>query len=184
MRNIPSHPGCVLIPALVAAVPCGSARAAEYLSIPQAQLALFPQGTKFEKFPVDLSPEQLKQIKNLSGTRQREKSPAIWKATQGGAHSGWFIVDNVIGKHEFITYGAALSSSGSVMGLELLSYRETRGEEIADQKWRANFKGKTLSNPFKLDEDIPNISGATLSCRNVTDGVKRLLALQKTALQP
>jgi len=44
------------------------------------------------------------------------------------------------------------------------------------------FNRKTLADPFKLDNDIPYISGATLSCRNVTDGVKRLLALQETAL--
>jgi hypothetical protein len=30
--------------------------------------------------------------------------------------------------------------------------------------------------------DVPNISGATLSCRNVMDGVKRLLVLQQIAL--
>ena len=54
----------------------------------------------------------------------------------------------------------------------------------ADADWRALFKGKTLSDQFRLNRDIPNISGATLSCRNVTDGVKRLLALQKVALMP
>ena len=39
-----------------------------------------------------------------------------------------------------------------------------------------------LADPFKLDRDIPNISGATLACRNVTDGVKRLLALKHAVL--
>ena len=71
-----------------------------------------------------------------------------------------------------------------MLGLEILTYRETHGEEVAEAKWRANFKGKTLSSPFKLDQDIPNISGATLSSRNITDGVKRLLVLQKVALKP
>ena len=33
-----------------------------------------------------------------------------------------------------------------------------------------------------LDKDITNISGATLSCRSLSDGVKRLLALQQVAL--
>jgi Na+-translocating ferredoxin:NAD+ oxidoreductase subunit G len=176
--------GCVFIPVLAVAVPCGSARAAEYLSIPQAQVALFPPGTKFEKVAVNLTADQLRRIKDKSGTRQREKSPAVWKAMQGGKHAGWFIVDNVIGKHEFITYGAALSASGSVLGIEILTYRETHGEEVADAKWRAEFKGKTLSSPFKLDQDIPNISGATLSTRNITDGVKRLLVLREIALNP
>ena len=51
------------------------------------------------------------------------------------------------------------------------------------EEWRDHFKGKTLDDKFKLDVDVPNISGATLSCRNVTDGIKRLLALQKVVLR-
>ena len=53
---------------------------------------------------------------------------------------------------------------------------------MREAAWRKNFKGKTLDDKFKLDVDVPNISGATLSSRNVTDGVKRLLALQKVVL--
>lgn len=63
-----------------------------------------------------------------------------------------------------------------------MSYRETKGDQIREASWRKNLAGKTLADPFKLDEDIPNISGATLSCRNVMDGVKRILALQKVVL--
>ena len=36
---------------------------------------------------------------------------------------------------------------------------------------------------LKLDADIKNISGATISCRHVTDGVKRLLALHDLVLK-
>lgn len=174
---------CLLVPALVVSVPFSGVRAAEYLSVSQAQAVLFPAGTKFEKNQLSLSDEQLTQIKERSGSRQREKSPAVWKAMRDGAHLGWFIVDNVIGKHEYITYGAAISTSGTVLGLEILTYRETHGEEVADKQWRAKFSGKTLASPFKLNEDIPNISGATLSCRSLTDGVKRLLVLQQLALK-
>jgi len=35
----------------------------------------------------------------------------------------------------------------------------------------------------RLDADIHNISGATLSCRHVTDGVRRLLSLYAHALK-
>jgi hypothetical protein len=36
---------------------------------------------------------------------------------------------------------------------------------------------------LKLDSDIKNISGATLSCRHITDGVKRLLSFYEIALK-
>jgi Na+-translocating ferredoxin:NAD+ oxidoreductase RnfG subunit len=55
---------------------------------------------------------------------------------------------------------------------------------VREAHWREQFKGKTLSDHFKLDDDIANITGATLSSRNVMNGVKRLLALAQVALQP
>ena len=64
-----------------------------------------------------------------------------------------------------------------------MDYRETYGGQIRDQKWRAQFLAKTSKSTLKLDSDIKNISGATLSCRHITDGVKRLLAFYEVALK-
>jgi Na+-translocating ferredoxin:NAD+ oxidoreductase RnfG subunit len=158
--------------------------AVDYLSIEQAQQVLFANGETLTAVPVHLSSAQLSQIRDLAGVRQRNADPKVWKAQKDGETVGWFLVDEVVGKHEFITYATALSADGKVLGVEIMSYRETHGGEIREAKWRALFKGKTLADQFRLNRDIPNISGATLSCRNITDGVKRLLALQKVALTP
>ncbi|MDP1630543.1 MAG: FMN-binding protein [Caulobacter sp.] len=171
--------GLMLIaPAALAVAAPASAK--DYLTIAQAQQVLFP-GATFAPTAVTLTPDQIKRIRKQSGVRQREDKPRIWRAMKGG-NLGWFIIDEVVGKHEFITYAAALSPSGRVIGIEILSYRETHGGEIREAAWRAKFRGKTLADPFKLDRDVPNISGATLSCRNVLDGVKRLLVMQQVAL--
>jgi Na+-translocating ferredoxin:NAD+ oxidoreductase RnfG subunit len=178
MGRIPSL--LLLPPALVAAaVP---AYATDYLTIPQAQQALFPEADRFLDATVELDAGQRAAIEKLSGVRQRWKKQAVWRAEKDGVHLGWLIVDDVIGKHEFITYATALSPDAKVLGIEILSYRETHGHQIRNAEWRNQFVGKTLADPFKLDQDIPNISGATLSCRNVTNGVKRLLALQELVL--
>lgn len=156
--------------------------AVDYLTAEEAQRILFPDAEGFRQQPVTLSADQKSEIRKLSGLRQRWDTQDVWRAERGGKLAGWFIVDNVIGKHEFITYGVALAPEGAVLGIEILSYRETHGGAVRNVEWRDLFRGKTLADPFKLDEDIPNLSGATLSSRNVTDGVKRLLALQKVAL--
>ena len=41
----------------------------------------------------------------------------------------------------------------------------------------------TPSSPLQLNGDITNISGATLSSRHVTDGVKRMLQVYETSLK-
>jgi len=174
-------PAFVLLPAvLVAAAP---AYAAEYLSVPQAQQVLFPEADRFVDAAVELSDDQRKAIEDKSGVRQRWKKQAVWRAEKAGQLLGWFIVDEVVGKHEFITYAAGLTSEGKVRGIEILVYRETHGYQVRNPEWRHYFEGKTLADPFKLEQDIPNIAGATLSCKNVTNGVKRLLALQQVMLR-
>lgn len=168
------------IPVLVAVA--APASATDYLSIADAQRVLLPQAKTFAPFPVTLNAEQLAQIGRLSGVPQRTNQPRIWRGLNGTATIGWILIDEVIGKHEFITYATAISPEGHVLGVEILSYRESHGGEVRNPRWRARFRGKTISDRVKLNQDIPNISGATLSCRNITDGVKRLLAVHAVAL--
>jgi Na+-translocating ferredoxin:NAD+ oxidoreductase RnfG subunit len=158
------------------------ASATDYLSITDAQRTLFPQAQAFTPYAVTLNATQLAQIKKISGTPQHSKTPKIWRAVKGKSTLGWMIVDAVIGKHDYITYATAISPDGRVLGVEIMTYRESYGGEVRNGAWRAKFRGKTLADTFKLNQDIPNISGATLSSRNVMDGVKRLLAIHAVAL--
>jgi Na+-translocating ferredoxin:NAD+ oxidoreductase RnfG subunit len=171
----------VLLPLAAVVTP---AYAVDYLMANEAAELLFPEADGQTMQLVELSDGERDRIKAVSGLRQRWKTQEVWRAEREGELLGWTIVDEVIGKHEYITYAAGISTEGRVVGIEILSYRETHGGEIRQESWRENFAGKTLDDAFELDEDVPNISGATLSCRNVTDGVKRLLALAQIVLEP
>ncbi len=170
-----------LVPAALVAGPIAGAEtiwAASYLSIEEAQRALLP-GEKLTPHPVALTRAQVASIEKRAGVRVRSRELRLWKGS-GGSH---FIVDQVLGKHEFITYALALGPQGEVRGIEVLDYRETYGDEIGREAWRKQFDGKRVGDPVKLGGDVKNISGATLSCRHVTDGVRRLLATYETALR-
>lgn len=164
--------GALLVPVAAFVAP---AHAVDYLTVAQAQRALFADATRFEPHVLAFSDEQRDAIKSRAGTRQRGETQQVWRAERDSALLGWLFVDDVIGKHEFITYAAAVSARGEVLGIEIMSYRETHGEEVREAQWREQFVGKTPGDRLRLGRDISNISGATLSCRNVTDGVKRLL---------
>jgi Na+-translocating ferredoxin:NAD+ oxidoreductase RnfG subunit len=162
----------------MAALIAPSTFAVQYLTVDQAQKAIFP-GKSFTATPVKLTDAQRKAIAQQSGVRVLRDEQQVWRASGGG----WFIIDEVVGKHEFITYAVGLNADGSVKQIEIMDYRETYGGQIRDEKWRAQFAGKTTRSTLKLDRDIKNISGATLSCRHITDGVKRLLAFYEIALK-
>ncbi len=152
--------------------------AVNYLSTEQAQQEIFP-GKNFTPAFVTLTAAQRKAIGQQSKVRVRNDQQQVWRVSGGG----WFIVDEVIGKHEFITYALGLNADGSVHGIEIMDYRESYGSEIRNPKWRAQFTGKTKEAPLVLDKDIKNISGATLSSRHIADGVRRLLAFHDVALR-
>jgi len=162
----------------VSALIAPSAFAVQYLTVDEAQKAIFP-GKSLTPTPIKLTGDQLKAIEQASGVRILRDQQKVWRVSGGG----WFIVDEVVGKHEFITYAAGLNPDGSVKQIEIMDYRETYGGQIRDQKWRSQFVGKTSRSTLKLDNDIKNIGGATLSCRHITDGVKRLLAFYEIVLK-
>ena len=139
-----------------------------YLTVDQAKVALWQQQA-MEYAPVTLTKDQMKSIAKASQTRVSNKKLKAWKVSDGG----WFIVDQVVGKHEMIDIAVALTKDGKIKGLEVLQYRETYGDEIRHPKWLAQFLGRGTEEVLKLDKQIKNISGATLSCRHVTDGVNR-----------
>ncbi len=166
----------VALPISVLVAP--SAFAVQYLTVDQAQRVVFP-GKSFTTTPVKLTSVQRKAIEQASGVRVLHDEQQVWRVSGGG----WFIVDEVVGKHEFIAYAVGINADGSVKQIEIMDYRETYGGQIRDQKWRAQFVGKNSKSTLKLDSDIKNISGATLSCRHIADGVKRLLAFYEIALK-
>jgi FMN-binding protein len=147
------------------------AHAAVYLSVEQAQKVLFPDAEFIPDFRF-ITPEQEKAIEKACNVDVRNRNPKIWRASTGG----WFILDEVIGRHENIPYAVAISADGSIKGIEILEYRESYGGQVRDPLWRAQFIGKRHGAALTLTKDIQNISGATLSSRHITDGVRRLLA--------
>ncbi len=174
-RDFLRHAGAALA---LAGVPLRVARATDYLSVTQAQALMFP-GIVLAPVAVTLSAMQVAEIEKSSGVSVRNKTLQAWRATDGG----WFLLDAVLGKHEYITWALALDAQGAVRQIEILQYLETYGDQIRGQKWRAQFSSKRQGAKLKLDDDIQNISGATLSCVHVTDGVRRLLATHAVALK-
>lgn len=142
-----------------------------YLTVEQAQALMFP-GASFTKDFRSLTDDQSAAIEKASDTNVRGRELKAWRVSSGG----WFIIDEVVGKHDFIPFALALDASGTVKSIEILEYREAYGGEVRNPKWLAQFVGKKNGATLMLTDDIQNISGATLSSKHITDGVRRLLA--------
>jgi Na+-translocating ferredoxin:NAD+ oxidoreductase RnfG subunit len=141
-----------------------------YMSDTQAAGSIFP-GAKLEKKSAKLTADEVSAVEKGSGEAVRSKEVTYFSAPGGKT----VYIDKVLGKHEFITFAVGVDAGGKVAGIEILEYRESYGHEIRRPEWRGQFKGKDISAHLQLDDDIKNISGATLSSAHITRGVKRVL---------
>jgi hypothetical protein len=172
-----------LAPAALVAIAPASAIAAQYMSIEQARALIFAGADQFEPAPVSLTPEQVQRVQELSNMRVRSPQQQVWRVSAKGKFLGWFILDEVIGKHQMIDYAAGINPDGALRQFQILEYREAYGSQVRFVNWRDQFVGKRIDSPLQLDVDIANISGATMSCQHMTGGIKRLLALHAVALR-
>ena len=153
-------------------------QAASYLTVDQAKVLMFPQ-MALKKVELRLTPDQIKSLKKSSGIFYPLKTDQVYRSSDGG----WLVIDKVLGKHEMITYAVALTAKGAVKQVEILEYNESYGAQVRDAAWRQQFSGKTVNSPVALNQDIKNISGATLSSKHITDGVNRILQLHDLVLK-
>jgi len=172
-----------LTPTALIAIAVPQCIAAQYMSIDQAKALIFAQAQEFTFTPITLTPEQIQRIENHSGVKVRVPQQQVWQAKAGGKLLGWFIIDQVIGKHELITYAVGINADGTLRQFQIIDYREAYGYQVRELKWRDQFVGKTLADPLQVGVDIVNISGGTLSSHHVTDGIKRLLAFHQVVLR-
>lgn len=80
-----------------------------------------------------------------------------------------------LGKHYPITLMVKVVEPGKIDGALVRVYREHVGEGVRKNRFLTQFKGKTLSDPIRVDGDIDGITGATISSWSVATAVKKAL---------
>lgn len=160
-----------------------SAWATQYLTVEQAQRTMFPEAATFRPANLQLSADQMRKVEQLSGLPARSAHWRVFAALRGDTPLGYVILDDVIGKFELISYAVAVNPDASIRQIEILAYRESHGFEIRNAAWRRQFAGKTVRSGLAVGDGIANISGATLSCTHVTDGVRRIAAIAQIMMK-
>ena len=149
-----------------------------YMTAAEAQTKIFPRGisSKLEIKPI---PAALKaKIEEKLGRRFADdtlKVGLVYGAKE--AFLGYAIVTEEIGKYRPITFMVGIDPDFSVRGAAVLVYRESRGGQVRRARFLRQYRGKSLADPIRINRDIVNITGATMSVRSLNFGVKKLLCL-------
>jgi electron transport complex protein RnfG len=145
---------------------------------PRALLAdFFPKSERvtFRTFELDSSLKvRLAQRLGYAPAKDRY---TVFVATTHGHVDGYAVIDDEPGLHQPITFATRLSPRGAVERLEIMVYREPRGDEVRDARFRRQFEGKTAQDPLRVNHDIDAVSGATVSSASMASGVRRAAIL-------
>jgi Na+-translocating ferredoxin:NAD+ oxidoreductase RnfG subunit len=148
-----------------------------FLTEEDALKLMFPQSERIRKEVLKLNQETKLHIEERIGWKFPEDSFEVYVGETGTQVDGYALIQNTIGKHKPMTYMVGVDAQGRVSNVELLVYREARGSEVRTKRFNVQYEGKTASDPVRLNKDIINISGATMSVRSISAGVKRVLVL-------
>ena len=164
-----------LAPAAVA--PRAARAEATYYTTRALLTDFFPKSERVTYRTFDLSAAQKSRLQQRLGYRPSKDRYTIFVATTAGHVDGYALVDEENGQHQPITFATRLSARGVVERLEIMVYRESRGDEVRDARFRAQFVGKTAQDPMRLNQDIDAVSGATISSGSMAAGVRRAAVL-------
>ncbi len=154
------------------------ARAATvYFTEKEALGAMMPEADRFEAREVTLSAEQKTLAEERAGRGFREDRFRFQVGHKGDAVIGHALVLDVIGKERPITFMVGIAPDGTVIGVEVLIYRESEGSQVRSRRFTGQFRRKKWDHPLRLGSDIQPISGATLSSRAATHAVRKTLAI-------
>jgi hypothetical protein len=148
-----------------------------FMSEEEAIKTMLPKSERIRKETLKLSPETKSRIEERIGWKFPEEAFEVYIGETGSAIDGYALVQNTIGKHKPMTYMVGVDGRGHILDVELLVFRESRGSEIRQKRFNSQYEGKTVLDPVRINKDIINISGATMSVRSMSAGIKRVLVL-------
>lgn len=150
----------------------------QLIGIDEALGKVFPKADSFESQMISLTVEQVAQIEQEVGITflgNHSQDVQMVTAFLGSEVLGYAFLDTVMGKWGTIGYLVGLNTEGEVGQVVVLQYSEVRGRPIAKNRFLKQYKGKNISDPVQLKRDINGITGATISSRSITDGIRKIL---------
>ncbi len=145
-----------------------------YLTKKEALAVAFPGAEQIKKEKKWLTDTQREAIGKILGEEYKERRLTYYFGlNDDGQPLGAMVIGNEIGRSYPITFMVVINPDGTVKDVEIMVYREPHGWEVRFESFLSQFFGRDAGNPF---DDISNITGATLSVRSMTRGVKKTVA--------
>lgn len=150
----------------------------EVLQSEDAALAeIFPDADSAHAHSVPVDSTMREALKSRLGWVVRDTVLDYFDIFEAGQIAGTAVVAEEQGKYRPITFIAGVDTTFRVVDVRVLVYRESRGGEVRHTRFLKQYRGKSLDNPIRINRDIINITGATISVNALNAGVRKALAI-------
>lgn len=169
--------GFLILILIVASFSYGSSKKPE-----EVLKRIYPDST-VEVKNFTLSAQQVEKIRQLSNVRFDSKLISLYVVKKNGKIVAYGYVDihTVRTKPEVVLY--TITPDGRLDVIEVLHFGEPL-EYLPDENWLKIFKGKSIDkDSVRVKVDIPNVSGATLTSKAITDYARLALAIWKVLVE-
>ena len=147
-----------------------------YLTKKQALEIAFPGADSVDQKKIWLTDDQRVAIGQIILEKIEDQRITYYAGKKADKPMGYMVIDHVIGKSFPMTFMVVLNLDGTVRNVEIMVYREPRGWEVKYKFFLIQFFGRNADSDFR---DINSITGATLSVRAMTKGVRKAVAAFK-----
>jgi Na+-translocating ferredoxin:NAD+ oxidoreductase RnfG subunit len=155
-----------------------NASAEEIIKIDDALRRMFPDALELKPRVIRLSLEQIQDVEGAAHVTFADRHTdqiTLYVAQKQNIVLGYAIEDTVMGKWGPIHYLVGLDTQGVISQVIVLDYQEIRGRPIAKKRFLKQYQGKGAGDHLELHKDIDGVTGATISSRSLTDGVRKLV---------
>ncbi len=149
----------------------------EFMTEEESLKTVLPKSQRIRKELIRLTQGKKELIEQRIGWKFPEESFELYIGETGDKVDGYAMIHNTIGKYKHMTYMVGVDAQGRCTDVELLVFRDAKGSEVRTKRFNSQYDGKTVFDPIRINKDIINISGATMSVRSMSAGVKRVLVL-------
>lgn len=176
---------CILLLLVLAPFYCFHSATADdvYLTKDQALEVVLGTECTVHYEPLTLAEKFIETLSAKNIEPQDGNVAHIFRCEKAGKTTGYAFIDNQVGKHMPITYIVGISPEGKVGRIEIMVYRENHGSQVRDQSFLRQFQDKSISDDLRIGQGIRHVTGATISSKSISVGVRRALEIWSHYLQ-
>jgi transcriptional regulator of nitric oxide reductase len=178
------HPRITLVILAFALVGLSLPAGAKVFHSQKAGLELaFPSADRIDSETHILSSPEAEAIEDLSKSRLETRLVTIHTAWEGDKMLGYAHIESHTVRTKPEGFMVVLSSEGKVKEVKVLAFWEPL-DYLPTNRWYTQFTGMGRQDRVRVGRDVDAISGATLSARAASAGVRRMLAYYQVLLHP